>query len=182
MEKLPVGIILFGKASCGKTTSLMKLAVMLASGGEVSPAVKKAVDAEFKIDEKHYKDARFIVEYKGKLAYIGTGGDTWYVCRLNCDFFSGNYNNLTDIYLIDENGVRKLDNETKNSYKGRTPDVCVSACRPEGDGKGAVKAIHSYSEDAIMGYSRQIWVHCMDKEHETQAQELLEIIDRHIDM
>lgn len=51
MEKLPVSIILFGEASRGKTISLMKLAVMLSSDGEVSPAVKKVVDTEFKIDE-----------------------------------------------------------------------------------------------------------------------------------
>lgn len=174
MENLPIQIILYGEANSGKTTSLMKLAAKLGGSG-----VAAKIDRDFKKGTR-YEDARFIVEYKEKLIYIGTCGDTWAACREHTECFAGNYSNKK-IYLISGETVDPLPSSEKNTYKTRRPDVCVCACRPYGDGYGAIKALHSYSETSIQKYKQQIWIRKdKDIDCDVQADELKDIIDRHI--
>ena len=171
MENLPIHIILYGEANSGKTTSLLKLAAMLGGNG-VEAQIENLLKSE---TGTRYGDARFIVEYREKLIYIGTGGDTWAVCRGHTECFDGNYSNK-QIYLISRGTVDKY---TKNADETRKPDVCVCACRPSGDGYGAIKALHSYSEKAILEYKQQIWVRKdKDTDCSAQAEELKDIIDR----
>lgn len=172
MENLPIQIILYGEANNGKTTSLMKLAAILGGSG-----VAAQIDGLFKTKTR-YKDARFIVEYKEKLIYIGTCGDTWAASRVNINFFERDYSSKLDVYLISGGTVREY---TKAPDETRKPDVCVCACRPEGDSYGAIKALHSYSETSIQKYKQQIWIR-KDKDIDcnVQAKELKDIIDRHL--
>ena len=171
MENLPIQIILYGEANSGKTTSLMKLAAKLGgiTTAEIYEELKKRT---------RNKDARFIVEYEGKLIYIGTCGDTWAACRVNINFFERDYSSKLDVYIISGKTVRKY---TKAPDETRKPDVCVCACRPEGDSYGAIKALHSYSETSIQKYKQQIWIR-KDKDIDcnVQAKELKDIIDRHL--
>ena len=166
-----INIILYGEANSGKTTSLMKLAAKL--GGR---DVAADIDKNFKKGTR-YKDARFIVEYKEKLIYIGTCGDTWAACREHTECFAGNYSNK-QIFLISGGIVHELSPSEKNTYKTYTLNVCVCACRPSGDGYGAIKALHSYSEKAILEYKQQIWIRKdRDTDCDAQAEELKDIID-----
>lgn len=173
MENLPIHIILYGEANSGKTTSLLKLAAMLGGSG-VEAQIENLLKPK---TGTRYGDARFIVEYKDKLIYIGTGGDTWAACREHTECFAGNYSNK-QIFLISGRTVGKY---TKNAAETRKPDVCVCACRPYGDGYGAIKALHSYSEKAILEYKQQIWI-CKDRDTDcgAQANELKDIIDSHL--
>ena len=176
MENLPIHIILYGEANSGKTTSLLKLAAML-GGGSVEAQIENLLKPK---TGTRYGDARFIVEYKDRLIYIGTGGDTWAACREHTECFAGNYSNKK-IYLISGETVDPLPSSEKNIYNTRRPDVCVCACRPSGDGYGAIKALHSYSEKAILEYKQQIWIRKdRDTDCNVQANELKDIIDSHL--
>ena len=176
MENLPIHIILYGEANSGKTTSLLKLAAMLGGSG-VAAKIENLLKPK---TGTRYGDARFIVEYKDKLIYIGTGGDTWAACREHTECFAGNYSNKK-IYLISGKTVDPLSPSEKNIYNTRRPDVCVCACRPYGDGYGAIKALHSYSEKAILEYKEQIWIRKdKDIDCDVQADELKDIIDGHL--
>ena len=173
MENLPIHIILYGEANSGKTTSLLKLAAML-GGGSVEAQIEKLLKPK---TGTRYGDARFIVEYKDRLIYIGTGGDTWAACREHTECFAGNYSNK-QIFLISGGTVCKY---TNNAAETRKPDVCVCACRPYGDGYGAIKALHSYSERTILEYKQQIWIRKdKDIDCDVQAKELKDIIDGHL--
>ena len=173
MENLPIHIILYGEANSGKTTSLLKLAAMLGGSG-VEAQIENLLKPK---TGTRYGDARFIVEYKDRLIYIGTGGDTWAACREHTECFAGNYSNK-QIFLISGGTVGKY---TKNAAETRKPDVCVCACRPSGDGYGAIKALHSYSEKAILEYKQQIWIRKdRDTDCNVQANELKDIIDSHL--
>ena len=111
MENLPIHIILYGEANSGKTTSLLKLAAML-GGGSVAAKIENLLKPK---TGTRYGDARFIVEYKDRLIYIGTGGDTWAACREHTECFAGNYSNK-QIFLISGKTVGKY---TKNAAETR---------------------------------------------------------------
>lgn len=182
-------MILYGEGSSGKTSTLMYLAALLAGSGSYIPTIWTSITRHFFIGGKHIKDARFIVDYKGKRIFIATGGDSWAICTGNYNFFSDEFRNVT-IYKIDSTGVRKLTALDKRKDAFHDPDLCIGACRPIGDRKGAIKAIHSYSEDVYLNtinrykdtknylnYDLQIWVKRNEKNFVIQAFELLGAID-----
>lgn len=180
MEKKRINIILFGTKNVGKTTTLMRLAMKLAGTGTVNTTTEKQIISLFGISKKRFRDARFIVEYKKKLIYIGTGGDYWSICRGNCQFFEGDFKSNLCIHHIDTKGiVSELSINEKKLYKECKPDVCICACRPSGDSFGTIKALHSYSETHILNYTVQLWIQAFkNKSNETQATELIQIIDQ----
>lgn len=175
--KNKINIILYGNASQGKTTSLMKLAVLLAGNGVIMPTIQKSIDTLFKIG-KGYKDARFIVEYRGLLVYIATGGDSWMISRINNEFFEGKSSGLVDVYKTSGDKVEELTLDDKKALPNKQPDICICACRPSGDGYGAIKSIHSASERMLLDYSSQLWIHKEKaKDNDIQAKEILDIIN-----
>ena len=123
-----VNIILFGKASIGKTTSLMKLAVLLSGGGVFVQVIQNSIDKLFKKGKK-YKDARFIIEYKGLLVFIATGGDSWKISRVNYEFFERKNSGLVDVYRINTGNVEALTLDDKIELAKRLPDVCIKGNR-----------------------------------------------------
>lgn len=180
MSKKRINIILYGNKNQGKTTTLVRLAIMLASGGGINPLIESQVNRKFK-KRKGYKDARFVIEYKEKLIFLCTGGDSWMVSRGNCGFFTGRYNNLIDVFRLSLLGLEELGNKDKEKYKKLLADFCICACRPNGDGYGAIKAIHSYNEKSIMDYSHQIWTRKeRNMDNDNTAKEILSIIDEYI--
>ena len=170
MNKL--NIILYGLQNTGKTTALIELVKLLVN----NPAVSNAIDAVLKNRNGRFKDARFIVELDGNIILVGTAGDSWGVCRGNADLFEGNYSNLLDIYLVNGTSFRALTTKEKGSYKSlvKQARVCISACRPTNLKNGAIKALHAYSETALMSYTRQLWVRSDNK---LKANELFSIIN-----
>ena len=72
------------------------------------------------------------------------------------------------MYAVSSIGVTEIEEKDKGKYRNNQPknkneivvipDICISACRPEGDRRGAIKSIHSYSEDVLNQFSRQIWI------------------------
>ena len=180
-----INMILFGKANIGKTTTLMKLAMLLAGNGTITPAIESSVIDHFGVKRKgvvkRFKDAHLIVKYKEKLIFIATGGDSWFVSRNNYDFFTGNYNNLTDVFFVDITGVKCLKNSEKEEFKIQKPCLSICACRPSGDNYGAIKAIHSYSVDCLGRFAQQIWIQKKDNknvsERDSEVKEILQTID-----
>ena len=182
--KNKLNIILYGVTSQGKTTSLMKLAILLAGNGIYDPKIEAEFNKRFSKSKGTYKDGRIIVNYKGILVYIATGGDSWQVCRLNYEFFDGKFNKKPDVFVFDAETktVESLSEKDYKKYKSQVPEVSVGACRPNNDGWGPIKAIHSATEKTIFNYAMQVWVRkdrskCNDK----QARELLCMIDNFID-
>ena len=72
---------------------------------------------------------------------------------------------LLDIYLVNGTSFRALTTKEKGSYKSlvKQARVCISACSPTNLKNGAIKALHAYSETALMSYTRQLWVRSDDK-------------------
>lgn len=178
--KNKLNIILYGIKSQGKTTSLMRLAILLAGNGIYDRVIEEEFDKRFKSKGK-YKDIRIIVVYKGILVFIATGGDSWQTCRLNYDFFDGRFNKKTDLFVFDtsKKTVEPLLEENYNKYKA--PEISVGACRPNCDGFGPIRAVHAASEKNILNYDLQVWVRKdKDKESDQQANELRCMIDHFI--
>ena len=80
-------IVLYGKANQGKTTTLRQLSIKLVGD---NPEMTQAINALFKKNQKT-KDIRIIVNYRGVLVFIATGGDAWSICRSSCEFFDGKF-------------------------------------------------------------------------------------------
>ena len=173
MEKKRMMIVLYGEISQGKTSTLMRLAINLAGGGSV---VESSIDSTF-IKNGKYWDGRLIIKYKEHLIYIATGGDSWAICRGNTEFFESDFGNMT-IYEVDATGVRELTPADKHKYSDRIPDVVISACRPDGDGYGAIKVLHAYSEHALSNYAEQLWLRKKKEDDNTTiAKEIQKRID-----
>lgn len=155
MKQKRMMIVLYGDMNQGKTSTLMQLAINLAGGGA---AVTNSIHNTF-IRKGKYWDGRLIIEYKEHLIYIATGGDCWDVCYGNMEFFENEFHNFT-IHKVDATGVMKLSAADKHKFKkdNPTPDVVITACRPNGDRYGVIKALHSYNEYSISNYAEQQWI------------------------
>ena len=117
-------IVLYGKANQGKTTTLRQLSIKLVGD---NPEMTQAINALFKKNQKT-KDIRIIVNYRGVLVFIATGGDAWSICRSSCEFFEGKFAKKKDIYIVDANGLRQLTGEEKKTFGGKQT-VAICDCR-----------------------------------------------------
>ena len=170
-------IVLYGGMGQGKTSTLMQLAINLAGGGIV---VTSSIHSTF-FRKGKYWDGRLIIEYKEHLIYIATGGDSWDICYGNAEFFEKEFHNLT-IHKVDATGVTKLSAADKSKYKkDNNPDVVITACRPNGDRYGAIKALHAYSEQALSNYTEQQWIRKQkEDENSATAKDIQDRIDEFI--
>ncbi len=169
-------IVLYGNRNQGKTTTLMDLVVLLGGG---SAALEKALKSAL-LGKKRYKDARFVIKYNDFIIHIATGGDSWAVCRGNTQFFEGNNNGNQDVYLVSNGSISLMDIPEKKIFKDIHPQVVISACRPNADSYGAIKAIHSYSETHLSDYTEQVWIKrdiAKDPDSKKIAKEIKNIID-----
>ena len=174
MKQKRMMIVLYGDMNQGKTSTLMQLAINLAGGGT---AVANSIHNTF-IRKGKYKDGHLIVEYRERLIYIATGGDSWVVCWDNTEFFENNFHNLA-IYKVNAAGVKKLSAKDQKTYKEHPSTVVISACRPNEIKNGAIKALHYYSENAISDYVEQLWLR-MDDDIDKMANEIQKRIDEFI--
>ena len=192
-------LVLYGKENVGKTSTLVYLALLLAGNGIIDKNLESKVKRLLKYKNSKFEDARFIIECNGKLVLLSTFGDNWAACRINSDFFQGTYNNSTTIYRLTASNIIPLKSNERNRYASMSADVCVSACRPCGDGFGALKALHNHveltekAEETNTGdnYEYQLWLRIKPKEPKltdlqvenklkAQAKELWTIINRHL--
>jgi len=170
-------IVLYGKRNQGKTTTLFNLIEMLSG-----------------INPPRNMDGRFIIKYKGHYILIGTGGDSWGICRVNTNFFEGGTDNKTILWVVYNNNfeqLKGLDEKVKKEYEMIKPSICITSCRPSGDGNGAIKAIHYYVERHNEDYERMLWLR-KDGGHEKitkdealrlakiKAKEIKDIIDEYL--
>lgn len=166
-------IVLFGEVNQGKTSTLMQLAINLAGGG---PIVENSIHSTFFRNGKYW-DGRLIIEYMEHLIYIATGGDSWDICYGNAEFFENDFHNLT-IHKVDATGVTKLTATDKRILKNKKPVVVITACRPNGDRYGAIKALHAHSELNLSRYSEQLWLRkTKEINNTTMANEIQKRID-----
>lgn len=181
MEKIQ--LILYGNANTGKTSTLMKLVEILCGS---TPAIIADI-AGFMWPSGGYKDARFVIEYRDHHVCICTAGDSWVVSSVNCDLFDLMHPGNITVYEASPLGVTKLSARAKSLLN--EPEICVCACRPNGDRYGAIKAIHSYSHKHIVDYSFQFWFRKKEEKDKTKfaaaslamAEKLKEYIDDYID-
>lgn len=174
-------IILYGKENIGKTSTLMHLTLLLSGIGSTHSAWDSKSE-RFIYKGNKLLDARFAINYKSKLVFIATGGDNWEICKVNYNFFSGIIPGNMKIYGIDKTtGVFEIDNAKFRTNKKEiviVPDISISACRPEGDRYGAIKSVHSYSEDILGKLSQQLWIQKYpDMDSLMLAKKLQSIID-----
>ena len=181
-------VVLYGRKNQGKTTALMELIMELVRREGADDKFIANFKSRFlrRNHNRAFSDARIIVEYRNVLIFIGTGGDSWEWCRINTDFFECRISGKMDVYYINRNGIKKLDNADENTLRilKEKQVMVISACRPESDGNGAPKALHSYMEKTMLDYSRQIWLRMSIENGEQQStlvkntvKELLDIID-----
>lgn len=169
-------IILYGSKNQGKSTTLRELVILLGGG---SPTLENDLKS-FLLVKKRYKDAHFIIEYENHIIHISTGGDSWSVCRGNTQFFEGNYNGNQEIYLVTGGKIKMMSKTDKQHYRKIQPEVVVSACRPDADSYGAIKALHYYSEHHLMDYVEQVWIK-RDKIDEPDSKKIANILKSRID-
>jgi AAA+ ATPase superfamily predicted ATPase len=195
-------IVLYGKQNQGKTSCLKELAKLL-SGSYDDSSFNSKLSQAMKRSKGQPKDARFIIFYKGYYIFIATGGDDWRICRVNSEFFERKIGGNVNIWLIKEGNIKKLEKEEKDFYINITPKVCITSCRPNGDGYGAVKAINSYVEktmekvmsksinDIEQSYERILWLRKFEgmnrvnsatiiSNAKKKAQEIKDIIDDYL--
>lgn len=189
--KQKLNIILFGEKNTGKSSVLMMLAAELGGISFTSSAW------DSKVNRIIYKgkilwDARFVINYNNKLVFIATGGDSWAINTSNYNFFCGQELGRMNIYSIKTGIVKQLTTKETSVYQQSNdkpitvaPDLSICACRPDGNRRGAIKAIHSYSEDIFCqlgqyGYDQldqfalQVWIQRnKQKDAKIQAKELL---------
>ena len=192
-------MILYGKENEGKTSTLVYLALLLAGNGNIDKNLESKVKRLLKYKNSKFEDARFIIECNDKLVLLSTSGDNWAMCRINGEFFQGTYVKLTNVYRLTASDIILLDIDEKNYFASMSADVCVSACRPCGDGFGALKALHNHveltekAEETNTGdsYEYQLWlrikpkvpiltIHQVEKRLKAQAKDLWTIIDRYL--
>ena len=193
-------IVLFGRGSHGKTTSLRELVKKLC--GHDEPVFNNQLSKVMN-PNGHPKDVRFIIEYHGYYIFVATGGDNWGICRVNTLFFERESSGNVDVWLVEKGNIKELGKEDKHLFKSITPTVCVTSCRPDGDGYGALKAINNYVEktmsravskslsDLNESYERIIWLSKFDglgkaskeainKNANTKAVEMKALIDDYL--
>lgn len=152
-------IVLYGEGNSGKTSTLMKLVEILCGS---TPAIIADI-ATFLSPSGKYRDASFLINYMGHYIIICTDGDSWAICRENCEIFDQDFNTNITIYRASPAGVVKLTGAQKNALNKTIPDIkldiSVSACSPLKDRYGPIKAIHSYSHMRILdSCTAQFWL------------------------
>ena len=175
-------IVLSGERNAYKTTSLIKTMIAMTEididskdfTNEIKKKTKNANNTKVS-----YKDARFIVEYKGILIYISTAGDDWQHCNMSMKFFEGKYPRNMLVYKVSNNSIIKLSKQEFFKPENQNPDICICACRPTGDDYGAILAIHSYLERHSDQFGSQLWLR-KDKNttSDEQATEIIDIINK----
>ncbi len=158
-------IVLFGKSSQGKSSTLQHLAVLLLSGGKtLNPNIVKEFEKAFWRNNR-YIDFMILIPYqreddgKHAMIYLATDGDNWLIVENNMEFF---YQYLSRkgkrIYVYDGTKftlLLKLPEADKVSWLKERPTICVS---PANFNNGAIQAQRYYLDATYNDWKCEHWI------------------------
>ena len=163
-EKMSI-VVLFGKSSQGKSSTLQHLSVLLLSGGN-SPdsTIQKAFENKF-WNGRTYNDFMLILKYRreadGKEAriYLSTKGDTWEIVENNFEFFyrqSKRQGKTIHVF----NGTefiewKDLDDEEKKQWLQDSPTICIT---PANFRRGSIQALRYYLDATYDDWKCEHWI------------------------
>ena len=123
-------IVLFGENSCGKSSTLHHLIVLLCGNGKRISTVQNAFEAKF-YDHVHkkYKDFDIIVRYHSKdneiiPVYVCTDGDSWPIVEDNIRFFYHCIRKRHKVYEFD--GLNFIELDDVELMNKEWPMFCIS--------------------------------------------------------
>ena len=150
-------IVLYGLGNKGKTSTLTDL-VFLLTNARVKGEINKIFINIDKNGNQRYRDAFYVVMYKGKRIFISTGGDGREICENNIAFFERK-GIKQKIHIIEGTAICELDSLSKadqnNKYYRVKPDFIVSACRTEG---GSVDANMYFADKLLSKVNQEVWI------------------------
>lgn len=152
-------IVLFGGSSCGKSSTLQHLIVLLCGGGTLKKSVQAAFERAFYYS-KHdcYKDVDVVVYYhteKGEIPiYISTDGDTWPIVEDNFRFFYHCIRTRHKVYEYKGGQFIQHDYDSLKSLK--RPEICITAANFIQF--GGTQAAHYYLDLTCEDWKYNIWI------------------------
>ena len=152
-------LVLFGDVSCGKSSTLNHLIVLLTGGGTLKKPIQAAFERAFPVKNNRYPDSHHIIHYKrkteGKEAYIyvSTVGDTWGIVEQNFKFFYRVSDGYIDIYQFDGKDFVKC--KALNTWEPPCPQFCIS---PANFHKGAIQAERYFLANTCLDWRRERWI------------------------
>lgn len=164
-EKPMSAIVLYGDNSCGKTSTLHHLIVLLCGHGNLVPAIQTAFENAF-YDKNHdrYRDCDVVIPYRDKEnnfvpIYVSTDGDSWSIVEDNFRFFYHCIRPKHKVYVFDGKQFKQCD---KNELeKLQRPRFCITPANFVQF--GAIQAAHYYLELTCEDWQRNYWFrkhHC----------------------
>lgn len=153
-------IILFGGCSCGKSSTLQHLIVLLCGGGKIVQAIQTAFEDTF-YDPKHdcYHDCDVVVHYTTKKGYevtiyVSTDGDSWPVVEDNFRFFYHCIRRRHKVYKFD--GKRFVQVSYNELKEIDSPSCCVTAA--SFTKFGGIQAAHYYFDLTCEDWQHNCWI------------------------
>lgn len=151
--------VLFGNTSCGKSSTLNHLVVLLTGGGTLKKSIQNAFEKAFPVNSGRYPDSRHIIHYKrdydGREAiiYVSTRGDTWDIVEQNFKFFYRISDGHIDVHHFDGKDYVKC--RPLNTYTPPCPLFCIS---PANFQKGAIQAERHFLDNTCLDWKRERWI------------------------
>ena len=153
-------IILFGGMSCGKSSVLQHLMVLLCGGGKRVPAIQAAFEEAF-YDKKHdrYRDADVIITYRTKTnidipIYLSTDGDSWPVVEDNFRFFYHCIRIRKKCYEF--NGIKFVEVNSDELMSKDKPVFCITPANFTEF--GGTQAARYYLDLTCEDWRREYWI------------------------
>ena len=152
-------IVLFGKTSQGKSTTLNHLIVLLTGGGKLKIPIQNAFERAFPVTDGRYPDSRHIIRFqreedgKEAIIYVSTKGDTWDIVEQNFKFFYGISDGHIEVYQFKGKDFVKC--KALNSWDPPCPLFCIS---PANFHKGAIQAERYFLDYTCLNWKRERWI------------------------
>lgn len=159
-------IVLYGKNSQGKSTTLQHLIVLLLSGGKVcNPAIQKAFETAFWKHPNRYNDFMQIIFYrrevdgKNAIIYVSTRGDNWLLVEDNFEMFYQHFTRHKSFAHIFYGNkfirLSELSKEEERLWTKERPSICIS---PANFLRGAIQAQRYYLDATYTDWKREQWI------------------------
>lgn len=153
-------IVLFGGNSCGKSTTLLHLIVLLCGGGALNKSVQAAFEHAFYYPKHdNYKDVDVVVYYRSQKGekvpiYISTDGDTWPIVEDNFRFFYHCIRTRHKVYEFKNNKFIQHDHISLKFLK--RPVICITAANFTQF--GGTQAAHYYLDLTCEDWKSKYWI------------------------
>jgi len=157
-EKPMSAIVLYGENSCGKTSVLHHLIVLLCGNGNLDSAIQTAFEEAFYYSQHdNYRDCDVIIPYKDKennivYIYVSTDGDSWPIVEDNFRFFYNCMRSKQKAYEFDGKEFVQCDTTKKKLPR---PQYCITPANFTQF--GAIQAAHYYLELTCEDWQRSYW-------------------------